>query len=66
VSWVIRAAYFAPFGTDPFYFALFFISYPETGKAVSHSLISVSVNNTYIADALATAPYIMGSTKGLT
>mgnify|MGYP006072643273 CR=1 FL=1 len=50
------------------YFKGSHITDPETGKAVSHSLISVSVINTSNtnADALATALYVMGSKKGLT
>lgn len=50
------------------YFKGSHITDPETGKAVSHSLISVSVINpsNTTADALATALYVMGPEKGLT
>ncbi len=49
------------------YFKGSHITDPETGKVVSHSLISVSVINpsSTTADALATALYVMGPTKGL-
>ncbi|MFT5904714.1 MAG: thiamine biosynthesis lipoprotein [Cryomorphaceae bacterium] len=53
--------------TSGHYFKGSHITDPETSKAVTNSLISASVIHTSntTADALATALYVMGSTKGL-